>query len=42
MQTTTIAVSEEVHEQLKKFGAMGDSFDTVLRRLLAKAGAPKP
>jgi predicted CopG family antitoxin len=41
MQTTTIAVSREVHEQLKKFGAMGDSFDTVVRHLLVKAGAGK-
>jgi predicted CopG family antitoxin len=31
---TTIAVSREVYESLKQLGHTGESFDTVLRRLL--------
>jgi predicted CopG family antitoxin len=31
---TTIAVSKEVYAALKKLGQTGESFDTVLRRVL--------
>jgi predicted CopG family antitoxin len=31
---TTIAVSREVYNALKKLGQTGESFDTVLRRVL--------
>jgi predicted CopG family antitoxin len=31
---TTIAVSKDVYEALKKLGQTGESFDTVLRRVL--------
>jgi predicted CopG family antitoxin len=31
---TTVAVSREVYEALQKLGHTGESFDTVLRRLL--------
>jgi predicted CopG family antitoxin len=34
---TTIAVSREVYEALKELGHTGESFDTVLRRVLGVA-----
>jgi predicted CopG family antitoxin len=33
-KTKTVALSPEVWEAIKSKGSMGDSFDTVLRRIL--------
>ena len=35
---TTIQVSVETKEQLAKLGIMGDTYDGILQRLLAKVG----
>ena len=39
---TTILVSQELHDYLAEQGLKGESFDTVLRRLLAKCGHTVP
>ena len=31
---TTIAIDEETRDRLKKHGSMGDSFDTVINRVI--------
>jgi predicted CopG family antitoxin len=35
--TTTIAVSEQIRDQLKEFGNKGETYDQVLARLLSNA-----
>ncbi|MFA6462218.1 MAG: hypothetical protein WCV90_08205 [Candidatus Woesearchaeota archaeon] len=35
--TTTIAISEEVRDQIKEFGIKGETYDEVLSRLLNSA-----
>ncbi|MDD1709713.1 MAG: hypothetical protein LUQ37_02250 [Methanoregulaceae archaeon] len=37
MPTTTIAVSPETKELLRKLGEKGESYDTIIRRLLQHA-----
>ena len=37
IMSTTIAVSEVVRDELKEFGAKGESYDAVLRKLLKSA-----
>jgi predicted CopG family antitoxin len=34
---TTIQVSKDVREELKKLGTMGETYDDVIRRLIKKA-----
>lgn len=33
---TTVALSEETKEQLANFGTKGESFDTILQRVMSK------
>ena len=42
MSTTTITVSREIYDQLKRKGKKGESFDKILRRFLFKEGINPP
>lgn len=35
--TTTIAISEEVREQIKEYGHKGETYDEILKRLIDAA-----
>lgn len=35
--TTTIAISEEVRDQIKEYGNKGETYDDILRKLLGSA-----
>jgi len=37
----TLKISEQTHAELKKFGEFGDTFDTIIMRLINKAKASK-
>lgn len=37
MKNTTIAVSNEIREQIKEFGGKGETYSEILARLLASA-----
>ncbi|MEK6858374.1 MAG: hypothetical protein AABX53_00485 [Nanoarchaeota archaeon] len=37
MENTTIAVSNDVKEQIKEFGSKGETYSEILTRLLASA-----
>jgi negative regulator of replication initiation len=39
---TTIKISQELHDYLEEQGLKGESFETVLRRLLKAAGHTVP
>ncbi|HXW67295.1 MAG TPA: hypothetical protein VEL82_05425 [Thermoplasmata archaeon] len=41
-QTTTIQVDVEVRDRLRALGRMGESYDDVIRRLLASARTGPP
>ena len=35
MKRTTVSINEETKEQLAKFGKKGESFDTILQRVMS-------